>query len=332
MPLIRIANGPQFEAQPGETVLAAALRSGVALDYSCRTGRCSTCRCTIESGESLALADESGLEPADRAAGAVLACVRTATSDLVLGEVRLSDQSLPAAQTLPCRLDSLQRVAEDVLIVRLRLPPSVNFVFRPGQFIELIAPGGQRRSYSLACAYAQDLHLELHVRAVAGGTLSDYWFGRAQVNDLLRLHGPLGSFVLRPDVACKPLVFLATGTGIAPVKAMVDSLTHWPQAQRPGPVTVYWGGRTPADLYTDIAACAAVNRFVPVLSRADDSWQGARGYVQQALLDDAPDLSQLQVYACGSSAMVRSAQQRLLAAGLPAKQFHADAFVCSAAA
>ena len=104
------------------------------------------------------------------AAGAVLACVRTATSDLVLGEVRLSDQSLPAAQTLPCRLDSLQRVADDVLIVRLRLPPSVNFVFRPGQFIELIAPGGQRRSYSLACAYAQDLHLELHVRAVAGGT------------------------------------------------------------------------------------------------------------------------------------------------------------------
>ena len=176
------------------------------------------------------------------------------------------------------------------------------------------------------------LATDKYVRAVAGGTLSDYWFGRAQVNDLLRLHGPLGSFVLRPDVACKPLVFLATGTGIAPVKAMVDSLTHWPQAQRPGPVTVYWGGRTPADLYTDIAACAAVNRFVPVLSRADDSWQGARGYVQQALLDDAPDLSQLQVYACGSSAMVRSAQQRLLAAGLPAKQFHADAFVCTAAA
>ena len=332
MPLIRIANGPQFEAQPGETVLAAALRAGVALAYSCRTGRCSTCRCTIESGESLALADESGLEPADRAAGAVLACVRTATSDLVLGNVQLSDQNLPAAQTLPCRIDSLERVAEDVLVVRLRLPPSASFKFLPGQFIDLIAPVGQRRSYSLACADTTEQRLDLHVRAVPGGALSDYWFGRAQVNDLLRLHGPLGNFVLRSDIAGQPLVFLATGTGMAPVKSMVESLMHWPQAQRPEQVTVYWGGRTPADLYTDIGACAAVSRFVPVLSRAADSWQGARGYVQQAFLDDAPDLTQTQVYACGSSAMVRSAQQCLLAAGLPANQFHADAFVCTAAA
>jgi len=174
-----------------------------------------------------------------------------------------------------------------------------------------------------------DRTLELHIREVPGGVMSRYWFDEAKANDLLRLHGPLGTFFLR-DVAGRDLVFLATGTGIAPVKAMLEGLAQASAADRPRSVTVCWGGRVPADLYWDAAAIDLEHRFLRVLSRADAAWTGERGHVQDLLLRRHPDWSATSVYACGSDAMIHGAREQLLAAGLDASQFHSDAFVCSA--
>jgi CDP-4-dehydro-6-deoxyglucose reductase len=160
--------------------------------------------------------------------------------------------------------------------------------------------------------------------------MSNYWFSQAKANDLLRLNGPLGTFFLR-DTANVDLVFLATGTGIAPVKALLESLETLPGDQNPKSITVMWGARTPEDLYYDVKAISGTYRYVPVLSRAPTDWTGAQGYVQQALLSILPDLSNAMVYACGSDAMIRGAQKTLTAAGLPANRFFSDAFVCSAA-
>ena len=317
-------------AEDGETLLDAGLRAGVSLPYSCRTGRCSTCRTRLTTGQALALHDESGLSTEERESGWVLGCVRSATSDVELDVEDLGDIKLFPARTLACRIQTLERLSADVLRVVLRLPPTAEFGYHPGQYIDVIGAGGIRRSYSIANAPAADRHIELHIREVESGAMSAYWFGSAKVNDLLRLHGPLGTFFAR-DIADLDLVFLATGTGISPVKAMLEGLAPLPSQARPRSVAVYWGGRVPGDLYWTPNAAGLPLRFVPVLSRADTSWGGMRGHVQHALLADNPDLSRTALYACGSDTMIHDARVRLTAAGLAARRFSSDAFVCSAA-
>jgi CDP-4-dehydro-6-deoxyglucose reductase len=211
----------------------------------------------------------------------------------------------------------------------LRLPPSAEFSFIPGQYIDIIGPSGVRRSYSLANASFGDKALELHIRAVESGVMSDYWFKDAKVNDLLRLHGPLGTFFLR-EYEDLDLVFLATGTGIAPVKAITQSLVGTPPDLAPRSITVFWGGRTIKDLYFDPHEILAGHRFIPVLSRPPLGWAGASGYVQNAFLASQPDLARTAVYACGSHAMICGAKSSLLSAGLPYNRFFSDAFLPSA--
>lgn len=326
---VSLRSGRTFSIESRSSILDAAARNSVSLPYSCKTGRCTTCKCKVITGETEALQEEIGLSAAEKAQGWILSCVRTAVTDLSLDIEDLSGVALPEAKTLPCRINSIDKLAPDVVHVVLRLPPTTDFSFLPGQYIDVIGPGGVRRSYSLANASIADKQLELHIRAVEGGSMSQYWFDQAKVNDLLRLNGPLGTFFLR-DVAGLDLVFLATGTGIAPVKAMLESIRDIASAHAPRTVTVLWGGRTSQDMYFDVPSIAGDFSFIPVLSRADELWSGVRGYVQQALLSVLPDLRQASVYACGSDAMIRDAQTILTAAGLPTNRFYSDAFVCSA--
>ena len=275
------------------------------------------------------LQSETGLTDAEKAEGWILSCVRSAQTDVTLEVEDLGNVVLPPNKTLPCRISSIDWLATDVIRVMLRLPPTAEFRSIPGQYIDVIGPGGVRRSYSLANANTSDKTLELHIRAVDGGVMSDYWFKQAKANDLLRFNGPLGTFFLR-SLDKLHLVFLATGTGIAPVKAVLESLTNIAPEQAPQSVTVFWGGRTAEDLYFTPQAIQAGHRFVPVLSRAAVGWDGVSGYVQNALLATQPDLANTAVYACGSDTMIRSAKASLLAAGLPEARFFADAFVPSA--
>jgi CDP-4-dehydro-6-deoxyglucose reductase len=330
VPVVKLSNGREFSATAGASLVDAALSAAITLPHSCKTGRCSTCKCKVLQGVATALQTETGLTDAEKAEGWILSCVRSAQTDLTLEVEDLGDVVLPPSKTLPCRISSIDRLATDVVRVSLRLPPTTDFRSIPGQYIDVIGPAGVRRSYSLANANTADKTMELHIRAVDGGVMSDYWFKQAKANDLLRFNGPLGTFFLR-NLAQLNLVFLATGTGIAPVKAMLESLANIAPEQAPQSVTVLWGGRTVEDLYFDPQAIPAGHRFVPVLSRAAEGWVGASGYVQNVLLATQADLAHTVVYACGSVAMIRSAKTDLLAAGLPETRFFADAFVSSAA-
>ena len=329
MPVVKLSNGREFSATPGDSLVDAALSAGITLPHSCKTGRCSTCKCKLLHGATTALQTETGLSEAEKTEGWILSCVRSAQTDVTLEVEDLGNVVLPPSKTLPCRISSIDRPATDVIRVMLRLPPTAEFRSIPGQYIDVIGPGGVRRSYSLANANTADKTLELHIRAVDGGLMSDYWFKQAKPNDLLRFNGPLGTFFLR-SLDQLHLVFLATGTGIAPVKAMLESLAHIESEHAPRSVTVFWGGRTAEDLYFDPQAIQAGHRFVPVLSRAAVGWDGVSGYVQNALLATQPDLAHTAVYACGSDTMIRSAKSSLLAAGLADNRFFADAFVSSA--
>lgn len=329
MPNVRTLDGKIFEAIEGEAMLDAALRANVTLDYSCRTGRCSTCKTRVSRGSTVALHDETGLTRAEIDAGWILSCVRGATSDVEIDVESLGDVKLPPAKTLPCRIQSLQKISADVMKIVLRLPPNNSFDYLPGQYIDVVGHGGVRRSYSIANAPRADQTLEIHVRQVLGGVMSQYWFEQAKPNDLLRFHGPLGTFFLR-SIDGLDLIFLATGTGIAPVKSMLEQLGQSGQSKARS-VSVFWGGRTQSDLYWDVQQTASRHQFVPVLSRAGSEWRGETGHVQQALLSGQWDWQRAVVYACGSDAMIHDARQQLIEAGLSERRFHSDAFVCSAA-
>jgi CDP-4-dehydro-6-deoxyglucose reductase, E3 len=327
MSIVTLSSGKSYEAHSTESVLDAALRAGITLPYSCRTGRCGSCKGTIRRGTTSLLHDELELSEVERAAGCILTCVRAATSDVELAIEDLASADLTSPRTWPCRVQSIEKPAADVVRVLLRLPPTSEFGFQPGQYVDVIGSGGLRRSYSVAGASAAGKQIELHIRQVPGGVMSDYWFDRAKVNDLLRLHGPLGTFFVR-EIAELDLVFLATGTGIAPIKAMLEGLAQ--RQERPRSVRVYWGGRVPSDIYWDAAQAGIEHRFVAVLSRADAAWHGTRGHVQDALLREGCDWNRTAVYACGSEAMIHGARAQLLDAGLPERRFHSDAFVSSA--
>ena len=328
MATVHLSNHKTFQAPADVTLLDAAKLAGLVLEHSCRSGRCSSCKAHVVSGRTVAVQSDLVLSAAERRDGWILTCSSAAASDLQLD---IEDLGLPAditVRTLPCRVDSIERPAPDVVTAVLRLPPNAGFRYLPGQYLALIGQGGVKRSYSIANAPDASGKLELHVRQVEGGAMSAYWFERARVDDLLRFEGPRGTFFLR-DVAALDLVVLATGTGIAPIRAMLAELRLREAAAQPRSLTLYWGGRRPAALYWQPPTDATALRFVPVLSRADAAWAGQRGHVQDVLLRSAPDCSRMAVYACGSSAMVDSARSALAQAGLDPKRFHADAFVSS---
>jgi CDP-4-dehydro-6-deoxyglucose reductase len=232
----------------------------------------------------------------------------------------------------------LDKAADDVMVVKLQLPAADPFRYYAGQYLEFIMRDGRRRSYSMACPPTQDNLVELHIRHMPGGAFTDHVFGagdtQMKLREIQRVEGPFGSFFLRED-SDKPIVFLASGTGFAPIKAIIERMIASGSTRKS---VLYWGGRRPADLYMSAMAEQWAETlpwfsFVPVISDAlpEDGWTGRGGFVHQAVLQDFADMSGVQVYACGAPVMVESARRDFAGqAGLPEDEFYADAFTSEA--
>jgi CDP-4-dehydro-6-deoxyglucose reductase len=328
-------SGHVFQVDTGETVLEAALRQGFVLPYGCKNGACGSCKGKITSGsvdygnyQAKALTDD------EKAQGKALLCQARPLGDLVL-EARTvgSTKDIPV-KTLPCRVQKLERVTDDVIVLSLKLPANERLQFLAGQYVEFLLKDGSRRSFSMANAPHDDEFVQLHVRHVPGGQFTDHVFGKMKERDILRFEGPHGTFFLREDSA-KPIVFVASGTGFAPIKAILE---HAFSKGIDRPMALYWGGRRPKDLYLDDlatkwAAEHANFRYVPVISDAspEDAWNGRTGFVHRAAMQDFPDLSGHQVYACGVPVMVDSAKKDFTGqCKLPEEEFYADSFTTQA--
>ncbi len=323
--LAHLKDGKVFPVEEGVTFLEAAQRSQITLPYSCREGRCSSCMCKVVHGETIALRAETGLTTDQKKMGWILSCVRTPKSEVLLEIEDLSALNLPEVRTLPAKIHRIRRLATDVMGVHLRLPPNSDFMYCVGQYIDVIGSDGIKRSYSIANAPASDQLVEIQVKRVDGGRMSDYWFERAQVNDLLRIKGPLGTFCLR-NAGVNHLIFLATGTGIAPIKAMLESFAIEGAINLPEKISLYWGVRQSSDLYWDPSELNLTLNYRPVLSR-EKNWSLQTGYVQDALLRDIEQFSGAVVYACGSPEMIADAYKKLIQSGCLESQFYSDAFV-----
>ena len=328
-------SGRAFSVEATETLLAGGIRQGIGLPYGCKDGACGSCKCKKISGTVIhGNHQDKALSAAEEAAGMVLTCCATATSDLVLESRQVSLEGALPVRKMPARISSLERVSPDVIRLQLQLPASESFQYRAGQYLDVLLRDGARRSYSMANAPHTGPGLELHIRHMPGGRFTDLVFGSMKERDIVRIEGPMGSFFLREDSE-KPIVLLASGTGFAPIKALIE---HMQERQITRPATLFWGGRRPHDLYMDDwvrAQCAVMPHlsYVPVVSDAlpEDNWRGRTGFVHQAVLEDIPDMSAYQVYACGAPVVVDSAQRDFSdLAGLDEAEFFADAFTSEA--
>src|SRR5690606_19369640 len=322
--------------RPSETLLDAGLRAGMALPYECRSGGGGVCKATMIGGQvEMSGYQPSALSDEERRAGRVLLCCARALSDVEFEYEENAAARGTRMETYEARVERLDRLAHDVMLVALRLPQGRQVEFEAGQYLNIVLEDGARRSYSFTTPSGSTDLVELHVRLMPGGRFTTHVFESMKVGDAITFEGPVGSFVLH-EPSDKPLIFVAGATGFAPVKSLLE------QAFRMGierPLYLYWGVRRRRDLYlTDLPQRWAREhpnfRFVPVLSdpAPEDRWDGRTGLVYEAILADFPDLSGFSVYACGSVRMVEAARPAFVAQGLHEDACFSDAFTAAAAA
>ena len=331
-------SGRSFSVERDEPILHAAIRSGIGLPYGCKDGACGSCKSRLLEGRVIHGAHQAkALSAEEEAAGFMLTCCAAPQSDVVIEARTVPGAGEFPVRKMPARVMAIARPAPDVAVLTLQLPANEVLRYHAGQYVEFILRDGARRSYSMANAphtQSDKPAIELHIRHMPGGKFTEHVFGAMKEKEILRVEGPFGSFFLRED-SDKPIVLLASGTGFAPIKAIIEHLEFKGITR---PTVLYWGCRSKADLYLhDWAEAAAARlpnlRYVPVLSepKPEDGWSGRTGLVHQAVMADLPDLSGHQVYACGAPIMVESARKDFLArGGLPADEFYADSFTSEA--
>jgi CDP-4-dehydro-6-deoxyglucose reductase len=323
-------SGHEFDVNNGETILAAALRAGLALPYSCRSGLCGACKGTIVRGSvDYGEYEDKALLPEERTGGKALFCQARPQSNLTVEAHEVSAAEGIPIKTLPCRVVQLEQLAHDVMALHLKLPRTERLQFLAGQYIDMLLRGGRRRSFSLANAPHDDDVLQIHVRHVAGGQFSEHVFNDMKERELLRFQGPYGIFFLRND-ADRPILLMAGGTGFAPIKSIVE---HALAKGETRPLHLFWGARRPHDLYMHELALSWERghdnfRYTPVLSHAqpEDGWRGRTGWVHEVLLSDYPDLSGYDVYASGPPPMIEAGRRAFVAHRLPEERLYFDSF------
>ncbi|QKT03692.1 CDP-6-deoxy-delta-3,4-glucoseen reductase [Ectothiorhodospiraceae bacterium 2226] len=323
-------SGHEFRVEDDESILEAALRQGFAFPYGCRNGACGSCKGKVlEGGVDYGGELPPALSAAEAEAGQALFCQAHA-----LGDVTIEVREIGAAKdipikTMPCRVAKLERLADDVMAVYLKLPMNERLQYLAGQYLDILLRDGRRRSFSIANAPHDDEFIELHIKHIEGGRFTHEVFSSMKEKQILRIEGPLGNFYLRED-SNRPIILMAGGTGFGPIKAIVE---HAIAEGLTRPMHLYWGARTRQGLYMD----ALVRRwteehphieYVPVLSAplADDHWDGRTGYVQDKVMEDFEDLSAYELYASGPPRMVYEGRDLLMTKGADPEHYYSDAF------
>jgi CDP-4-dehydro-6-deoxyglucose reductase, E3 len=329
--LISIANSSRsFQAAADQPLLEAATDAALNLPHSCKGGNCGACKARLVRGEiDYPNGRPLGLSAAEIADGLILLCQAHARTDLCIEtfEVRAADSA--TTKRLPCRIERAVALSHDVMGLFLRLPIAEEFKFEAGQYIDILLPGGRRRSFSIASPPHEPKPLELHVRRIAGGEFSDRLFHGDMRLSLLSIEGPLGTFTYRPHTSDPPrMLLIGGGTGIAP---LLSILRHLVETGIERDMQLFWGVRSECDLYAhatleQLSRRAASFTYVPVLSESTQAWRGATGWVHEAALKEIPDLEAIEVYAAGPPAMIASIQREYDARGSAKTRLYYDSF------
>mgnify|MGYP000004220675 FL=1 len=331
-----------FQVDDEETILSAALKNGLVVPYGCKDGACGSCKAKITAGEvDYGTYQKRALSEFEKKTQSILLCTAKPITDVAITANLLSVAKEYQPKKLPCRVENVKKVTDDIAIIYLKLPANQKFSFLPGQYVDILLEGDKRRSYSMANAPREDNLIELHVKHNPGGLFTDSIFGfqsesKVEIKEkkILRLEGPLGTFYFRKN-SDKNVIFLASGTGIGPIKAIIENLALENLQYN---ISLYWGVRKPKDLYLsqNIESWSKkITKFtyIPVVSEAsvEDNWKGRTGFVHHALMEDYNSLVDYNVYACGSPLMVNAAFNDLTKKlNLGEENFFSDAFTVAA--
>lgn len=324
-------NGLKFPIGKGETVIEAGRRAGLNMPYSCIRGTCGTCRAQLISGDvDMPPTSEICLNANELANNAILMCVCKPKSDVIIAcdAVR---QMEAGDGPRDFTIQRLERITDDVMIVALAADDELPVRYTPGQFMNIQTEKFGSRSYSLARPTATTGEVEFHIRLKTGGAFTTWLFKQAEIGEKLIIEQPTGRFSCNVE-KIMPRIFVASGTGFAPIRAILENLFKLKDNQ---PKWLYWGGRRPQDLYMDKLASNWTKlypsfRYIPVISEPllEDGWTGREGFVHKAALNDHADMSKVQVYACGVPVMVDACRKDFVEyAGLDPQNFYADSFV-----
>lgn len=326
---ISLKNDKSFSCDSGTTIFEAAKNAGIVLEHSCLTARCRSCVVQVEKGITKDKLDDLVLTPEEKSNNWILSCNAIPSSDLHLDIEDLETIKFFEKKIIPAKIHTIHKLNETVIEVNLRLPPNSDFAYNPGQYVN-ISKGNIKRSYSIANTFAENNLLHFYIKKYNGGEMSNYWFQEAKENDLLRIEGPIGSFFLR-ESEYDNIVFLATGTGIAPIKSMIESINFSNNKYQNKKIWIFNGARFETDLFWNPNQFIEyVNLiYIPVLSKESENWTGEKGYVHEVVLKKEIDLKNAQVYACGSNNMIESAKKVLVEKGLNPKNFFSDAFIAT---
>jgi CDP-4-dehydro-6-deoxyglucose reductase len=323
--------GRSFAVKPGESVLSAALRQGVMLPYSCKNGTCGSCKGLIQSGEvHYPFHPPLALQRDDFAAGHALMCQAEPTEDLIIAVREIEAVRDIEVRMLPARVVAKTVLSSNVVRLRLKLPSAQRLQFLAGQYVDVLLEGGRRRAFSIASCPSLEDEIELHIRHIEGGDFTGFVFDELRERDILRFEGPLGNFFVRNDEPDRPMIMMGGGTGFAPLKSMIENLLESGDRRE---IKLYWGARTPADLYLDELP-AAWSREYPHITyrRALSEIQGAcdsdsfHGLVHDAVAAEHPDLSGFDVYMSGPPAMIDAAKGSFLRHGMLIDRLYYDSF------
>jgi NAD(P)H-flavin reductase/ferredoxin len=320
-----------FESEAGQSILDAAEKHGIELPYSCRKGVCGNCRGRVLAGKLLAGTGGGSHETGINSPDEHLFCRAVAATDLVIAPRTWRRIDPGARKTLPATVFRNQRVASDVSMLSLRFAAGVRVRFKAGQYLQVVMPDGKRRPFSMANAPHENDGVQLHIRHMPDGQFTSNTVPGLKPGDALRVELPHGDFYLRED-SDRPLLFIAGGTGFAPIKSMIDHIVRRNIAR---PMTLFWGARNPGALYAQDVVSRWLKlrpslRYEPVISDPveESAWSGRRGLVHEQVLASFESLKDFDVYTCGAPAMVQAVRTALEdLRGLPAAQFFSDSFV-----
>lgn len=321
MSSISLLDGSFFECNNNETILEGALRNNIILEHSCKDGRCKSCMTQLISGETATNTEEDSLTFSEKEIGYILTCLRKPLSDLHLRAENLGKYNLTKSTITPARISAIIKLNADVLLVKLRFPPSFKVDFQPGQYLDLIV-GSIKRSYSISSAPESE-QVELIIKCYPDGAMSNYLQNEAKENDLVRIEVPKGTFFLRENKGARNLILLANGTGIASFKSILGSSKCHSIIKTFSKVVLLWGIKTHDDLYW--SPDFDFLEFHPVYSRVTEKKQYVQDYLEK--LDLA--MSESVIYACGSNNMIAEAKSLAIRNGLVPENFYSDIFLPS---
>jgi len=329
-----LPSGHTFQAKSSQTIVEAAMDAGVHLPYGCRNGACGACKGKVVAGKVHLEDYQSSVISEDEIKnGMTLFCRAIALENLTIEIKELAITNNIRPKIFPVRVESLEALTDDVMLMKLKLPSTDKLQFVAGQYLEFLLKDGKRRAFSIASPSYESSLLEIHLRLIPGGEFTEYVFKEMKEKSILRVEGPFGNFFLRDD-STKPIIFVAGGTGFAPIKGMIEESIQKNMAR---PIRLYRGARVLEDLYMDGLCKKWANEFkhieyIPVLSESlkEDAWQGRTGLVHEAVLEDFVNLNDYQLYCCGAPQMVEVAHKTFIAQGLSEDEFYSDAFTFAA--